>query len=525
MHFRFVRYAACFAAAGLALLLSWTAGSAQQLQVPVGCSAPVSTSNHSTYYVDPVQGSMAGDGSKSHPWLTLAAVFDVRNRLIANAPATYIAGIGIIQPNPNAPIKSGDTIYLMTGNHGAPMLQGYFGSGTTLNGYNNTSFITVAAAPGQTPVVSQLTLLGVGKWLFQGITFQSLQNVPSNNGQPFTNSNNTSDYNLVGMGGPTSDVIFDHDKFLSQADVSSWTVNDFLSKRVSGFTATGGSCHTLTNNTFTNIGFAIGTQKVQNVLIRHNVIDTFTDDGIDYGSNNTVIDGNVIMNCINDGDGFHDDGMQGQPFDATTPIVNTTITNNVVINQAKPLVGTSDLQGIDAFDGIWQNVLVANNVVVTNDYHGITFYGANHISIVNNTVIGTATQIGQGISTWIDVSPSKTGQPSTAVTVRNNIAATFQIVAASAFIDHNVLATMNTNLIQYFHPSAAIAAAVTTTSVLTAFNPSTFSYDPRLLNSTAVVGAGSVSLAPRLDIRGYVRGKRVDLGALKYGGIPIGVLQ
>ena len=515
--------ATCAVIVGLALCFHPIRASAQTpLQVPAGCVVPTSTSTHTNYYVDPVHGSMSGNGSQAQPWHTLAEVFDVRNHLIANAPAVYMAGVGIIKPNPDAPIKSGDTIYLLSGNHGSPFLQGNFGTNQLLYGYNNTSFITVTAAPGQTPIITQLTLKGVGKWLFQGLTFQSLQNIPSNGGQPFTSSHG-SDYDLVGMSGPNNNVIFNQDLFQSQADVSAWSPNDFLGKRVSGLTAISGSCYTLTNNKIQNIGFGIGIQRATNVLVRHNLIDTFTDDGIDYGSNSMVIDGNLIINSINDGDGFHQDGMQGQP-DGNTPVTNVIITNNMVINQTKAIVSPANLQGIDAFDGVWQNVFVENNIVITNAYHGITFYGANHLAIVNNTVLGTSTGVAGGSSTWIDVSPSKSGQPSTGVTVRNNIAALYPITAASAWIDHNLVATMNTNYIKYFKASASVIGALPITSVIAGFNPTTFTYDPRLLSSKAV-GTGGFAIAPKTDIRGILRGSQMDLGAVKFGGSPVVSLQ
>ena len=500
---------------GIGLCLLVGVSSAHATNVAPGCVAPSTGSGHTSFYVDPNHGSMAGDGSRAHPWHTLAEVFDVKRGLVANASATFIAGLGIVKPRPDAPIRSGDTIYLMSGNHGNILLQGNFGTDSFLYGYNNTDFVIVAAAPGQTPVISQMTLKGVNKWVFRGITFESLQNVPSNKGQPFTNKiPGTNDYFLIAMAGPNSNVVFENDLFQSQSDTSRWTIGDWLSKRVSGLTAVGGKCLSITGNRFQNIGFAIGSQRGTNVLIQGNVINRFTDDGIDFGSNNMDIDHNQITNSIDDGDGFHQDGMQGQPY-GNVPVSEVHITSNYVVNQTEPLVSPANLQGIDAFDGVWNRVRILNNVVITNAYHGITFYGVDDIWVVNNTVLASG-----GPNTWININPSKSGAASQKASVRNNLATFFAINATPAYVDHNMVVTVNPNTIRNFKASGAIATAMNPASVLETFDPTSFRYDLRLRQSPAVA-LGGRAIAPSVDIRGLSRTKAIDLGAFAYGGPPL----
>ena len=77
-----------------------------------------------------------------------------------------------IPRNPNAPIKPGDTVYLLSGDHGVINLQGAFGR--DLVGYANSNFITIEALQGQTPIVRQLKVLGGSKWVFRGLTFESV---------------------------------------------------------------------------------------------------------------------------------------------------------------------------------------------------------------------------------------------------------------------------------------------------------------------------------------------------------------
>ncbi len=168
------------------------------------CDIPPPTAVGHTWYVDPLRGTAKGDGSRLRPWHTLAEV--IAANMISTAPSNMVRK----QPyNANPPIKPGDTIFLMTGNHGAITLQGFYSS---LIGYNNNQFITIAAAPGQLPVISQLQIMGGSHWVIRGITFTS--NAPPG----------ASDYTLLTLKGPHDNIIVDGNKFLSQADVRGWSI-------------------------------------------------------------------------------------------------------------------------------------------------------------------------------------------------------------------------------------------------------------------------------------------------------------
>jgi hypothetical protein len=80
--------------------------------------------------------------------------------------------------------------------------------------------------------------------------------------------------------------------------------------------------------------------------------------------------------------------MQGQPNTEATTIDNVVIKNNTVIRLTDPnLAFPGYLQGISEFDGNWENVVVSDNVVVTDAWHGIAFYGAHHLLISKNIVL------------------------------------------------------------------------------------------------------------------------------------------
>ncbi|HVZ28241.1 MAG TPA: hypothetical protein VG798_06250 [Rhizomicrobium sp.] len=400
-----------------------------------GC--PVPSTPTQVFYVDPVNGSMSGDGSAARPWHTLAEV--INGALISTMPSHFDNTTHQqVNNNPNAPIKPGATIYLMSGNHGKVTIQGWLGVGNTLAGYDNSSFITIAAAPGQTPVLTQLSIIGGNKWAFRGLTIQGINTT----GQFMTAYNGVyNDYWLVNLTGPHSNIIFDNNHLLSQANVSAWSMADWQSKRASGIADSKGTCIAITNNTLQNVGFGMQSQNGDKVLIGGNTVDHFTDDALDWGSNNMLVVGNVVTNSVEDGDGFHRDAMQGQPYTPTSSYHNVTFKKNTIIRITDPTNPfPSELQGIDTFDGIWSNIVVKNNVVITGHAtQGIGFYGVHHLNITNNIVLGDGGKVlpcGDiflpqcvnlsviyDTTTYVpslNIDPGKDGTSSSDVTIQNN---------------------------------------------------------------------------------------------------------
>jgi Right handed beta helix region len=369
--------------------------------VYTGCEAPPERPSGHSFFVDPAHGSPHGDGSRAHPWRTLAEV--VGDGQFATAPiirgpqaspmdraaAALEKATGATLPrNPNAPIKPGDTVYLLSGDHGVVNLQGAFGP--NLVGYANSDFITIEALPGQTPIIRQLKVMGGSKWVFRGLTFESVNdtNVIMKGGSP------PQDYWLLSLLGPHENILVDHNHFLSAADVSNWTLGDWVHKRASGVKDYRGKCIAITGNTLEKIGFGLLTQSSDHVLIAGNLIDHFSDDGIDYGSDNLLIDRNRITNSIEDGDGIHRDAMQGQPNTMTSTISNVTISNNTVIRILDPdLKNPAYLQGIDTFDGIWKNVKILNNIVITDAGHGISYYDAHNLVVQDNILLADSMKV------------------------------------------------------------------------------------------------------------------------------------
>jgi hypothetical protein len=424
--------------------------------VYTGCAAP--TAPQHVYYSDPVNGSMANDGSQAHPWASLSA----------------IVAAGKLPPATGATVVAGDQILLLSGNH----------SSISLNNAANSDFISIQAAPGQTPVLSGITIYGGSHWAFSGLTIQNLNN-----------GNYTFGVRYIG-----DNFIFTNGTILSQADVSAWTQADWQQKALYFAVNGQGSCLAITNNIIRNIESAVGVGG-SNVLVRGNTIDHFGHDGVDFGQgtdtgtiSNIEISRNTITNNLDLGDGNHNDGIQGWVLNGTTG-TNVLIDSNLVINQAdSTLPWTGLMQGISEFDGAWDGMQISNNVVIAAAYHGMSLYGVHNATIINNSVFGNYVAPNGDINkTWIGVF-DRAGSPPVNVVVRNNISSMYTLVATGVTSDHNVLtATPETIFVQ--------------------FNRATFQYNLRPAPGSVQLGYGSTQLAPAYDITGAARVAPITAGA------------
>src|SRR5205814_10529492 len=126
------------------------------------------------------------------------------------------------------------------------------------------------------------------------------------------------------------------------------------------------------------------------------------------------------------------------------------------------------------FDGFFDGWVVENNVVATDHWHGISFYGMKNSRVVNNTVIDVNTA--SPGPPWIMVTAHKNGMASQNVLVRNNLATDYDVSGDSITQDHN---TTLKDLGVYF------------------VNPGKF--DLHLLPTAPAVDMGSSDMAPALD--------------------------
>ena len=424
----------------------------------------LATSAHAAeFYVDPESGSTSGDGSAQNPWLSLEQV------VTDGAFGTTI--------------KAGDTVWLRSGYHGAPVF----------TGGDYTPAITIAAAPGETPTAGTVAFKGAKGWTLRGLSIS-----PSHAPTPTVG-------NIVLIDPSSARVTVEDNQIFSVTDSSAWGVDPWINAASNGIFMRGTDC-VARNNNITNVRFGISVDG-DGALVEKNRIVNFSADGLRGLGDDGIFQYNLIKNVYvsqDDGDSNHDDGFQswsvGEGGVGTGVVKNVVLRGNVFINREDPDQKLSNsMQGIGCFDGFFEGWVVENNVVVVDHWHGISFYGMRSSRIVNNTVIDV-NDVTPG-PPWIKVTAHKDNTPSQDVVVRNNLATDFQLEGTNVTEDHN---TEITDLAAFF-----VAPA---------------SFDLHLLPGSPAVDTGSADLAPALDIEGISRpqGAGVDLGAYEWHEPDVG---
>jgi hypothetical protein len=513
-----------------------------------GCSVPSGSYRH-IWYVDPVHGkspAAGGVGSQAKPWDSLAGIiagawgttgFSVpgySRPLLSSVPYVHNAGSAIVADQlGNPPVQPGDAIYLMSGNYGDIYISN-FNLPTT-----NSDFVTVAAAPGQTPVFTTLYFDRTNKWMFNGIKVQSLMGTNGNTQALVTVTDQGSSY-------PTTDIIL-MNMLISSADTTAgWTQAQWVAQARWGLSEFGSAgngtngvpyttCVTVAGSHITNVRVA-AILAANNSLFTNNVIDHFGDDGIDYAANNIAITHNTFHDNLDIGDGNHEDAIQGQngplpPGAALNYFSNILIDSNLVVHQTdsnNPF--PTYLQGIDAFDEDWTNVTVTNNVVITSACHGITFGSIHNGLIANNTVVEDGLFPTPGCVAAINVGGSThQGQVSTNTIVRGNLTSQLNIDTRNVGVvaDHNVvmccagpeISWYVNGAIQYLsQPGTYANNNIIDTggakSEFLNFNPSSLAYTVLLKSTGQARSAGAMGAAT--DIIGYTRAAPYAAGAYSY---------
>lgn len=468
-----------------------------------GCAKSSRNSTEHSFFIDPTKGDMANDGSMARPWRTLAEVVGEKSKLIATQAyaGNYQNSDRKLQDqNPSGPIKPGDVIYLMSGNHGNVQISGAI----------NKEFISVLAAPGQTPMLSSLRVDGSSKWMFAGLKIQSGADSAANSRGLITFGRNQ-------WRGPTDNIILVDSSVSTTDDTSGWSDMDWVKKPYEGGLITGATCVTISRNLFYNLRNAIYIDG-NKTLVENNRINNFGNDAIDIVASDLVIRNNTITNGRNTkSETLHADGIQGW--------TGKNMTNRNVVIDGNTIIKTGDskvsyLQGITIFDGEWDGLTISNNVVVTNHWHGISVYGATNAQILNNTVVAYDPV---NYPTWIVLKKGKEGKSPQNVVIRNNITTELGYVTGPTIkVDHNIVAGKITATAE--PNSGSSWSKPGTYGDGNVIDPNIYGsmvrvdnvkgeYDLRLKRGSPAIGAGNPNLAPATDIIGKHRAPPVDIGA------------
>lgn len=446
---------------------------------------------------------MNNDGSPARPWKTLAEVLSEKRGLIATQayPGNYQNSDRKLQDqNRSAPVKAGDTIYLMSGDHG----------NVQISAAVNREFISVEAAPGQTPVLGALRIDGSSKWKFVGLKIQGEAESDKNSRGLITFGRNQ-------WRGPTDNIILVSSSVSTTDDTSGWTDADWVNRPFNGGLVTSATCVTISQNKFYNLRNAIYIDGDQ-TTVEGNRIDNFGNDAIDIVASNLVIRGNTITNGRNTkSEALHADGIQGWTIKNMTNR-NVVIDGNMIIKTGDSKV--SYLQGITIFDGRWDGLVISNNVVVTNHWHGISVYGATNVKIVNNTVLAFDRA---NFPTWITLRKGKDGTAPQNVVIRNNVTTELGYEAGPTIVvDHNIVSNKITEIAEKNMGSHWTKPGVY--GDLNLIDPGIYdsmfkvdnirgTYDLRPKPGSPAIGRGNPKLAPATDIVGKRRVAPVDIGA------------
>jgi hypothetical protein len=312
--------------------------------------------------------------------------------------------------------------------------------------------------------------------------------------------------------------VFTGNTLYSQRDVSNWTTDDWLKSGSKGIYYEG-ECAIITGNTLKNLrrGMIISGDKI---LISHNEIDYYVDDGIDFTSGNTVISHNRVINhCGKCKDGNHNDGIQGWTVDGKAN-KNVTIDSNLILESTGkypeiPLLPTAiepdGIQGMFISDGRWENVTVTNNVVGAAYFHGMTLCGFSNSIVANNTVVKQSNNA--KITPQLGVNESGDKIPVDNVIVRNNIAHRFNLSPVGVVQDHNISLSMpqtNSRELGRFSIGSPRKMFVN-------YDLKKGPFDLTLREDSFAIGRGNPEGAPAFDILGRKRDKKVvDAGAYMY---------
>jgi Right handed beta helix region len=534
-------------AAGICLAVA-LGGGGRAAEVYPGCAHPGPTGK--VWWVDPVNGKSpadGGDGSQAHPWNALQGVLSFKfpsgytRPLLSSVPYIHVVKgkrIYVADQLGSPPVQPGDTIMLMSGDYGDIVIGDY------LQQVVNPSFVTVDAAPGQTPLFSTLYIRSTNKWVFKGVKVQSLFG---------TNNNKQALVTVTDQGAslPTADIILDNMQISTADTTDGWTKEQWVAQGRIGYKEAGSpgdgtngvpytTCVAMTNSHIQNVRWG-AVLMGNNSILSHNEIDHFGDDGIDYGASNIAITHNTIHDNFDIGDGNHEDAMQGQNGPLLRGVLynafsNILIDSNLVIRQTDPkLAFPTYLQGIDAFDEDWTNVTVTNNVIVTTACWGIFYSSMHNGKIINNTVVADGLMPAAGNCKPAVAVGDKThqGPSSNDNIIRNNIANTLSIynLAPNMTMDHNICLAIagRCQIVTYangkpnwgvFRPGEYADHNIIdrrgAEAMFVGFDPAKFVYDLRLKSGAIAIGAGNAEEAPPVDITGAARGSKVDIGAYKY---------
>lgn len=388
------------------------------------------------YYVDPVNGSADGDGSLNNPWRTLQEVIDSGLIKFYSYSENYNINSELVLENENGIVQGGDKIILREGYHGY----------ITLSEMMFDDWLTIEAYTGEEPVFSRINFTGAFKKIYmKNLTVDKSSFVGDEPYWTATEVNyNTSSCLYLGSSdfwGDCRELKFNGLKIKTTDDISSWNADTWVERAASGISVRSAKNIDIVNCEITNISMGITLDyNSDSCNVAYNSVKNYSGDGARLCSNYCFFGYNRITDCYKV-DENHDDGIQSFSRGANNESGGGVLCGNVV--RGNVIIGTTDFtnnlagnpQGIGCFDGMFEDWVIENNIVITSHYHGISFYGLLNSQILNNTVLDQS--FDDGMAPWIRVNNHKSGAASNNCIVANNIS------TSSIYVEGENIVTVN----------------------------------------------------------------------------------
>jgi hypothetical protein len=346
-------------------------------------AAPAFATDH---YVAPLgaTATCTATGSKDCPWASIGAAFASKK------------------------IVGGDIVLLMDGDHG-PVQEKYWTFDTT---------VTIQSQNASNARISYISFGATAK------------NIRLRNLKIWRDKGDSGTIYLIRSYVGSSHLTFESLDIRSREDAInylSWSRERWVAAATRAFDLRG-TFNVVRNNKIT--GVSDGIIAGPDSLVENNVIDGFAGDGM-KGVSRSTFRNNIIKNSFAVLEGYHRDGFQS--YSSGEPIVDLILEGNTIIQWAHSSSNTltGPLQGIGMFDGWYDNLLIRNNLVVTNHSHGISVYGVRGARIVNNTVVSLSGVPGN--VPYLKVRARKDGAPSQDALIANNLAMQIVATASSEF--------------------------------------------------------------------------------------------
>lgn len=351
-----------------------------------------------TFYIDPVNGSPEGDGSVTHPWLTLQQVIEDGLIQSYNRPASDPSRSPV---NPGAPVHAGDLIILREGNHGIVSMTDRY----------NGSMITIRAATNERPLIRYARLVSCGNWRFDGLYITMEMNLDE-----FEDESLFAVYSYNSR--TSTNIELYNSKIYSMWDSSGWNIYDWNFTCLNGVNISGRNI-IIENNFLQNINFGISITGDNNIVL-NNTVSNFAGDGMRGNGNDLLFEANFVKNCyaVNMN---HDDGFQSFCVNGPVEWYRVTLRRNVILNYedpGQPFRGS--LQGIGCFDGFYRDWVIENNLIIVDHWHGLSLYGTTGTVIRNNIVVDINSE--RPGPPHILITGHKDGRTSSGCSVTGNIA-------------------------------------------------------------------------------------------------------